>query len=136
MIVFLCLIKNNPRSIILKCVTKDTKELDRRKVMILTNLVQLHCDIRPDDSEDLVTPVLETLRHVSHVAWLSVTCPLSNEIFLHHQHMIVSQSFWDMVQSGLMSGGLKELSIKLLLPLRFRMICIKNSLNGISKKIF
>ena len=67
-----------------------------------------NCDLRPDTSEDLVTPVLETLRHVSHVAWLSVTCPLSNEIFLHHQHMIVSQSFWDMVQSGLMSGGSKN----------------------------
>ena len=95
--------------------------------MILTNLVQLHCDLRPDDSEDLVTPVLETLRHVSHVAWLSVTCPLSNEIFLHHQHMIVSQSFWDMVQSGLMSGGLKELSIKSFFKISnfYSMICYR-----------
>ena len=83
------------RSIILKCVNMSPDgsgiDLDRSRILILTTLIQLHCDIKPDPGEDdLVTPVCATLSsgHVTPSSWLSVICPLSDEIFLHHQVII------------------------------------------------
>ena len=80
----------NLRSIILKCVNLGPDgvgvDLDRSHILILTSLIQLHCDIKPGE-DDLVSPVCATLAsgHVSPGSYLAVICPLSDEIFLHHQ---------------------------------------------------
>ena len=87
------LISINLRSIVLKCVNLGPDgvgvDLDRSRILILTSLIQLHCDIKPGEAgeDDLVSPVCATLAsgHVSPGSYLAVICPLSDEIFLHHQ---------------------------------------------------
>ena len=87
------------RSIILKCVNLGPDgvgvDLDRSRILILTSLIQLHCDIKPvPEEDDLVSPVCATLAsgHVTPGSYLAVICPLSDEIFLHHQVIIKNTS--------------------------------------------
>merc|ERR1719438_657710 len=138
------------RSIILKCVNIPVGgELYRHNILVLTSLVQLYCDIHntdTDDDQDMVTAVCSTLEHVkvSPQSWINFICGLSDEIFLHHQDMIVSSYFWSMIQAGLVSedGLTRKRSVdnitsdKCKLEDKSGLVCPDNSLKSAARDNF